>query len=64
MRSPCRGCKNEFEEKNKCMPSCERINKFQDIIHQNGNSHKQSGFLLPQDVAENPAGHYTGSIPN
>gem|GEM_PF-4889239 len=46
------------------MPSCERINKFQDIIHQNGNSHKQSGFLLPQDVAENPAGHYTGSIPN
>lgn len=63
MRSPCRGCENEFEEKNKCMPACEGIRKYQEMLHR-GNTGIQSNYLMPQDAVEYPSGKYVSSTPN
>lgn len=64
IKSPCKGCENESKPKDLCMPSCEKIKTVQEAIHKAGKVHRQSGFITPQDVAENPGTCYSGGTPN
>jgi len=61
MRSPCVGCPMEWEEKSKCMSSCERIREYQKLLKPSG---RQSNFMLPQDVFLNSPTAFSKSTPN